>query len=372
MRILYLATDVFDKGGIQRYARYQFKALKETPSIVEKAFIFSLLGQTKDSFEEDISLDYIAGGLSLFKKISFALKTIFFARREKINLIICNHVSLTPIARFLKSFFGVPYIVNVYGLEMWSGLNKSGVKGLKEAKAVIGDCRFTLKYINKNFGISEEKLFLLYDCVALEKFHPQIVPREIYDKYGIVQNKKIISVVGRLVYDKGQETMIRFLKYLSDDIILLNVGGGKRLEEWKELARSEGVSNRVVFTGRVPEEDLIPLYNASDLIVFLSQFKPHEGCALPLVLIEAAACEKPIIVSNEDGACEAVKDGFNGFIVPARDKEIIVNKIKYLFSNPSLLKQMGKNSREYVRENFSYEIFRRNQEAILKKVLPLK
>ncbi len=369
MKLLLLATDVFEKGGIQRYARYQIKALREMPNIVEKAFIFSLLGKTPTSFEKDISLDYVAGGLSLIKKIFFAVKAIFFARSNNINMIICNHISLTPIARFLKSFFGIPYIVNVYGLEIWSGLRKREIKGLKDARAIIGDCKFTLKYIKDNFNISERKLFLLYDCVDMEKFFPQAVSQEIYDKYGIDKSKKIISVVGRLVYDKGQKTMISFLKYLPEEIILLNVGGGPRLEEWKKFAKSEGVENRVIFTGRVPEEDLAPLYNAADLVVFLSEFKPHEGCALPLVLIEASACEKPIIASNQDGAAEAVKDGFNGFVVPARDKETIVEKIKYLFSQPSLLREMGGNGRQYARENFSYEIFRQNQEAILKEIL---
>jgi len=367
--ILYLATDVFSTGGVQRYARYQISALRSIDWL-GKIVVFSLWPKRPgDLFEENFKVDYEGKGAKFFSKIVFSLEVILSAVKEKPDLIWLNHVSFTPLAMLIQKLTGAPYSVNVYGLEIWSGMRGRELRGLKKAKAILGDSKFILKYIKDNFNISEEKMFLLYDCVDMKKFSLQAVPQEIYDKYGIDKNKKIISVVGRLVYDKGQATMIRFLKFLPEEIILLIVGAGPRIEEWKNLAKSEGVEKRVIFTGRAPEDDLIYLYNVPDLTMHLSEFKKNEGGALPLVLIEAGACEKPIMASNEDGACEAVKDGFNGFVVPARDKEVIVSKIKNLFSNPSLLKQMGKNGRQYVKENFSYEIFKRNQEAILKRIL---
>lgn len=366
--ILVLATDVFSTGGIQRYIRYQINALRSIDWL-GKIVVFSLWPKNQsDLFEEYFEVDYKGKGANFFSKIIFSLKAVKTALKEKPDLILCNHIGLTFLARLIKKLTGVPYLVNVYGLEVWSGLNKSGIKGLREAKAIIGDCKFTLEYVKNNFDINDDKMFLLYDCVDIDKFLAKSVPSEIYDKYGIPKNKKIISVVGRLVYDKGQKTLIGFLKFLPEEIILLIVGGGPRLEEWKNLAVVEGVSDRVIFTGRVSEDNFIYMYNISDLVIYLSEFKKNEGGGLPLVLIEALACEKPIIASDEDGAYEAVKDGFNGFVVPARDKEVIVSKIKYLFSNPSLLKQMGKSGRQYVKENFSFEIFRKKQEIILKKI----
>jgi len=369
LKILVLATDVFSTGGIQRYIRYQIKALRSIDWL-DKIVVFSLWPKRQDDlFEEDFRVDYEGKGADFFSKIIFSLRAIAVAVRKKPDLVLCNHISFTPLAAIIQKLTGIPYSVNVYGLEIWSSMRKRELEGLKEAKAIIGDCKFTLEYIKDNFNINEGKMFLLYDCVDMEKFSPQAVAQEIYDKYSIDKNKKIVSVFGRLVYDKGQETMIRFLKFLPEEIILLIVGSGPRLKDWKELAKAEGVENRVIFTGRVPEEDLIYMYNLSDFVIYLSEFKKYEGGALPLVLIEASACEKPIIGSNQDGAAEAVKDGFNGFVVPPRDQETIVKKIKYLFSQPSVLREMGKNGRQYVKENFSYEIFRQNQETILKKIL---
>jgi len=366
--ILVLATDVFSTGGIQRYTRYQIKALRSIDWL-GKIVVFSLWPKRPgDLFEEKFEVDYEGKGAKFFSKIIFSLKAIAVAIKEKPDLVMCNHVSFTPLARLIQKLTGIPYSVNVYGLEIWSGIRKREIKGLKKAKAIIGDCQFILQYIKDNFNINEEKLFLLYDCVDMEKFSPKPVPAEIYDKYGIPSDKKIISVIGRLVYDKGQQTMIHLLKFLPQEMILLIVGAGPRLEEWKNLSLTEGVSERTIFTGRVPEEDLIYIYNLSNLVIYLSEFRKNEGGGLPLVLIEASACEKPIIASNEDGAAEAVKDGFNGFLVPPRNVEIIVDKIKYLFSRPSLLEKMGKNSRHYIKENFSYEVFRKKQWDILKNI----
>ncbi|MBN2198074.1 glycosyltransferase family 4 protein [Candidatus Wolfebacteria bacterium] len=367
--ILVLATDVFSIGGIQRYTRYQIQALRSY-SWLDKIVVFSLCSENKnDSLGGKFMVDYVFGGTDFFSKIRFSLKAIIFVIKEKPNLVLCNHISFSFIVRLIKKITGVPYIFNVYGMEIWSGLSSGRIKGLKQAKAIISDCKFTIKYVKDNFGISEDKIFLLYDCVDLGKFYPQIVPRVIYEKYGINKNKKIISVVGRLAYDKGQKTMISFLKYLPDNIILVLVGGGSKLKEWKKFAELEGIEKRVIFTGYVPEEDLVFLYNIANLIVYLSKFKKNEGGALPLVLIEAGACEKPIIVSDEDGATEAVKNGFNGFIVPTRNKEAVIGKIKYFFSNPQILKEISRNSRKYVERNFSYKIFNKKQEDIIKGIL---
>jgi len=366
--ILVLATDAFSTGGIQRYIRYQIKALRSIDRL-GGIIVFSLNPKKEiDSFEDFFQVDYEGKGSGFFSKIIFSLKAVVVAKRKKINFVFCDHVSLTPLAMLIQKLTGAPYSIHVHGLEIWSDMRQREIKGLKNAKAIIGGCQFILKYIRNNFNINEDRLFVLHDCVDMKKFSPKSVPPEVYDRYNIPKNKKIISVIGRLAYDKGQETMIRFLKFLPGEIILLLVGGGPRMDEWKNLAKIEGIDKRVIFTGRVSEENLIYMYNLSDIIIDLSKFEKNEGSGLPLVLIEASSCEKPTIVSNECGAVEAVKDGFNGFVVPPRDREVIVNKIKYLFSNPTSLKQMGKNGREFVKENFSFEVFCKKQEMILKKI----
>ena len=368
--MLVIATDVFSKGGIQRYIRYQLKALREA-GIFERVWSMSLVGKNEDDhFEgEEEAVDYVGGGIGLFSKARFFWKAIFLVKRKNIGMVICNHVGFAPMAYLIKKLFKVPYGINVYGLEIWTGLGWMEAAALKKANFIIGDCNFILDYLNKNLGIARDKLFLLYDCVDTAVFKKEPVPDDVYRKYGIPKDKKIITTIGRMVYDKGQETMIRLLGSLPEDVVYVLIGGGPRLEEWRGLAKDLGVADRVVFTGRVPEEDLMCMYNIGDLSIYLSEFKPHEGGGLPLVLIEASSCGKPIISSNEDGAAEAVVDGKNGYLVEPRNEEMIVQKIRAILYSRNLKELMGEYGRKYCEEHFSYPVFRDEQERILKQVL---
>ncbi len=363
-KILVLATDVFSKGGIQRYTRYQVKALRETPDT--EVTLLSLWGKDQsNTFEEDFAVDYIGTGVGFLSKLKFFAAAWHAARAKKINLVICNHVALAQVAFALKVLLGIPYAVNVYGLEIWNGLTSFKLKALRRARLVIGDCNFILKYVVSNLAIPPERTALLYDCVDITTFRPQPVPKELFERYAIPQDKFRLLAIGRLVYDKGQKTVIEIMKDLPKEIVFVIAGGGAAREKWEALAKNEGIADRVIFTGRIAEEELIPMYNAGDVFIYLSEFKPHEGGGLPLTSIEAAACEKPVLTSNEDGAAEAVAHGKTGLVMAPRDHKAIVDGILTLFNDAALRSAMGKAAREYVTAEFAYEKFKTTQTAIL-------
>jgi phosphatidylinositol alpha-1,6-mannosyltransferase len=118
VKVLYLCTGVFDKGGISRYSRYEARALREILG-AKNVVVHSLLAPGRDAFEEPIAVDRIGGGLSLASKARFALGALRDARRA--DLVIANHVRLAPLARLT----GRPYWVHAYGLEIWSGLSRA-------------------------------------------------------------------------------------------------------------------------------------------------------------------------------------------------------------------------------------------------------
>jgi glycosyltransferase involved in cell wall biosynthesis len=76
---------------------------------------------------------------------------------------------------------------------------------------------------------------------------------------------------------------------------------------------------------------------------------------LPKVLIEAAACGKPIVTTDVPGCREVVRDGDNGLLVPVRDSKSLADAILRLIENNELRVQMGKRSREIALADFSSE-----------------
>ena len=98
--------------------------------------------------------------------------------------------------------------------------------------------------------------------------------------------------------------------------------------------------------------DVKELLQSSHIVAFPSYYM--EG--LPKSLIEADAIGRPIITCNSVGCKETVIDGYNGYLIPTRNVDALVEKLDMLLSNPALRQEMGKNARKYAEENFSIDI----------------
>ena len=366
MRVLVVATGVFLKGGIERYTRYQYKALVESYGN-ENVFLASLLGGEFDnSFEEEIEVEYVQGGIRFIDKIVFLIKCILLVKKHQIDTIICNHRQLSIIGYLSKKIFGLQFITNVYGLEIWSGMNKIETMALLKSDRIIGDCSFILNYVQQHFNFPAAKMDLLYDAVDVKRFSPKEPNRMFYEKYNIQRGKFLIATIGRLERNKGHKIMLKTLPLLDESIVYLIVGGGSKIESLKKLATDLNLQDRVIFTGRVSESELVDCYNIADLIVLLSTFDKNEGEGLPLGLIEASACGKPIICGNEDGSQDAISEELpNGKLIDPLDQNQLKEAIELYYKDKNLLLVHGSNGRKFVTENFEYENFKGKQNRII-------
>lgn len=367
MKVLFLGTDVFAKGGIPRYSIYQIKALKEIIGS-QNVFVFSLAGRNpSNAFEERVNADYVEGGITFINKLRFTIKALRFIKQKKIELVIANHIQLSFISFLAKKLYGVKTITNVYGIEVWTNLKKRDVLGLKNSDLIIGDCNFVLKYIKNHFGISDSRLKLLYDPVDTERFKPASKNEKLFQKYSIPNDKFIIMTVGRLERNKGFELVIKSLPNLPKEIIYVIVGDGAQRDYLRNLVKGFKLEGRVFFTLRVPEEDLVPLYNLCDVFVLVSSFGPGEGEGLPLGLIEASACGKPIIGGNQDGSVDAIDEGINGYLIAPGDSEAMQQKVIKLFTDENLRFGMGEAGRNKVLQEFEFGHFTITLSKILAK-----
>lgn len=98
------------------------------------------------------------------------------------------------------------------------------------------------------------------------------------------------------------------------------------------------------------QKEMKPVYQKSDIVVLPSY---REG--LPKSLIEACAIGRPIVTTNVTGCRECVNDGYNGFLVPAKQSEPLAEAIEKLANDQSLRKTMGENSRKIAERDFSIE-----------------
>lgn len=155
--------------------------------------------------------------------------------------------------------------------------------------------------------------------------------------------RRLIFAVGRHVYYKGFEYLIRAMKTVSEDALLILGGTGPLSGPLRELAAKEGLENRVMFVGRIPDEDLPAYYHAADVFCMPS-VEPSE--AFGLVQVEAMICRKPVICCElNNGVSYVNRHGETGLVVPPRNPSALAAAINRLLGDEPLCVRMGEAAR---------------------------
>jgi glycosyltransferase involved in cell wall biosynthesis len=156
------------------------------------------------------------------------------------------------------------------------------------------------------------------------------------------EDVRVLSV-GRLAPEKGHDTLIRAVAAAGDPRLTLAIAGeGSERATLERLARELGV--RLVLLGDLGADRLAEAYAAADVFALLSTHEPWG-----VVVNEAAASGLPLVLSDRVGAAhDLLRDGENGFVVPAGDVRAAANAIRLLAGDPGLRERAGARSRELV------------------------
>jgi L-malate glycosyltransferase len=161
-------------------------------------------------------------------------------------------------------------------------------------------------------------------------------------KYG---PQYLLEAIPLLLKKLNQENMP-----FRDRIKVLMVGGGGQIAELEKMAEELGIRDIVAFTGEIPHSDVPKYLNSLDIYC-----APSEMESFGVAVIEASACEIPVIVSNVGGLPEVVKDGETGFIVEPKNPFQIAEKLFELISDHQLRRQFGENGRRFVQKNYNWD-----------------
>lgn len=219
------------------------------------------------------------------------------------------------------------------------------VETYKKADKVLAGSTYTLNLLKKLFAISDNKINLFYENGITKNFFQE---SKKVTKYEIIN----LLFVGRLVPYKGADMLIEAISNLTDDIKnkikLTIVGDGSERNSLEAKVKKFNLENKVIFTGWLPQKEIIKYYQNSDIFCFPS-IREFGGA----VVLEAMACGLPCIVANNGGIGEYVTEETGFKIEPiSRDyltKEL-TNKIQILIENYELRQKMSLNSVERVKQ----------------------
>lgn len=376
VRALYLTPGCFDKGGISRYARYQIRALRELLG-VDNVAVMSLLGPGDDSFEAPFDVDWHGAGPTPRSKLAMVRRAAVLAARFKPSAIVAGHVGFAALARGLSRISPSTVIVNVYGLEVWSGLSVHAEWGLRHADLVVSDCHFTAGYLMEA-GLRLVAPTVIWDCVDLERFSPGQPAASVLSRYGIPDpttgvNLLTLGRMSRGAEHKGYDRLYEVFRRVAPDLPelrLILAGRGELGESLAARARAEGLGHRVFFTGMIADQDLQDVYRAATVFSLVSDRGIGRGEGIPLTPLEAAACGTPILVGDQDGSQEAVVHEVNGFVLDPFDLEEHARRIVELTRDTALRARMGLAARARIEAEFGFGMFRERHRQLLRRWFP--
>lgn len=376
-KILYLTTGCYDKGGISRYNRYQIRALRELQSN-ENIRVYSLLGPAEGDFEDEFEVTWHGWGASSFSKLTYTLKVLKEMLIWKPEIIWIGHVNLTDILVKFGLMKKAKTVLNIYGLEIWSGLRPDVEKGFKQVSHVISDCHFTAKYAEEEGLRKKGTVEVIWDCVDLEKFKPaENSAKDLFFKNYQLPDPAInpwILSLGRLsnsAAHKGYERLLEvFSKVIleNDDTVLVFAGKGDMVDKLKQIAVDLNVQERVFFSGMVHEDDLPNFYRAARVFSLVSDRGIGRGEGIPLTPLEAMACGSPIIVGNQDGSQEAIFNDSNGYCISPFDLKSHENAILSLIDSEMEFNSKSASALTLARKHFSYKHFKQKHLQFLKSI----
>ncbi len=187
--------------------------------------------------------------------------------------------------------------------------------------------------------------------VDMELFHP-LDRSELRGELGV--RGTVLGYLGRLTPEKGLDDLRAAAEILfrrREDVSVLLVGGGPMADELRQWSRRHP-DGRVVLTGPVPHSAARDYMNAFDLLAVPSRTMPNWEEQFGRVLVEAAACEVPVVGSSSGNIPNLVGELQSGVIFAERDPEAMADAIAGLLADPEGAAEIGRAARRGVEQRY--------------------
>jgi glycosyltransferase involved in cell wall biosynthesis len=168
--------------------------------------------------------------------------------------------------------------------------------------------------------------------------------------------RKLVAACGRHVEYKGFAYLVRAMKALPDDVVLVIAGEGPLSDSLALLIKQEGLVDRVHLPGSIARPALLGLLNACDAFCLPSITQAE---AFGIAMAEAMSCGKPVVCCELGNGVNALSThGETGLTVPPKDPEALAGAISTLLSSPALAAKLGAAGEERILRDYSMHAMR--------------
>ncbi len=182
--------------------------------------------------------------------------------------------------------------------------------------------------------------------------------------------QQVIGFVGRLVPEKGVDDLIDAFAMVAPAAQLWLVGAGSHAEALRERAGRLGVLERVTFIGQVAATEIPELLSKMSVLVLPSRTRPNWKEQFGRILVEAMACETPVIGSSSGEIPHVIGDG--GLVFPEGDTVALAEQLRRVLDHQDLAKALGDAGRKRVLERFTQQQIARSTYDLYLQSLDLR
>jgi len=190
---------------------------------------------------------------------------------------------------------------------------------------------------------------------GLEAAEPGAEPLLAFDQPlpAVQRDAALVLAVGRLVANKGVDTLLRALALLPATTHAVIVGDGPERAALTALADELGLAGRVIFTGALPLAEIRAWYRRAGIFAAPCRVLPNtDSDGFPNVIIEALASEVPVVTTPIRGFGEYLRDGDNAVLIPPDDPAALARALAALQADPDRRASLAAAARQTVRTHF--------------------
>ena len=312
--------------------------------------------------------------IPLLRGVSYQLILFFYyllyqTKHTKPDFIYSRISLFTISPLILSKLLKIPYVVEINGLGIdelkLSNASKLAIQLYKineklnytHAEKIVAITQGIKKGIMELYNIPGEKIVVIGNGANTGLFRPEDITGA-RKELNFDQDANYVCFIGGLYPWQGVEYLIQSAPLIlkeSPNTKFLIVGEGQMKEKLIELVKEIDVSDKFIFTGAVPYEEVPKYINASDVCVapFIKERNIRIGLS-PLKIYEYLACEKSVISSRIPNL-EFIEQQNAGILVEPKNPHELAKAIIKLLKDEKIREEKGRNGRECIVKNHSWE-----------------
>ena len=239
----------------------------------------------------------------------------------------------------------------------------------QKADIIVTISRYSLEKMQKYYNVDPSKVRIVPNGVDPEKYKPAENQSELKRQFGFGE-APVVLFVGNLIPRKGVGFLVEAAKQVTKtqpNVQFVLVGDGPMKPQLTNDLAAANLTGNFVFKSGLSEQELTAMYGCSDVFV-LPSIQEGQG----IVLLEASASGKPVVAFDIGGVNEAVVNGKTGLLTTRGSSGELAEALQKLLGDTGLRQKMGSAGRQFVVENFTWDICAQKMLGVYSEALGFK